>query len=134
MRLVLRTERNFSVISAASLSTSLAGARDEARGCSMVGGLCGVVEGSRRGRAWSADVGVSRLRNWHCTAPGRWSMSVRVQAQQRRATKRRAGYFCMQTSAPVGAGAVLQRQYAQDDVVRSREIGSRAARVRRDGG
>jgi hypothetical protein len=37
MRLVLRTERNFSVISAASLSTSLAGAREDARGFSMVG-------------------------------------------------------------------------------------------------
>ena len=37
MRLVLRTERNLSVISAASLSISLAGAREDARGCSMVG-------------------------------------------------------------------------------------------------
>lgn len=48
MRLVLRTERNFSVISAASLSTSLAGAREVARGCSMVG-VCVV---------WVSRVGV----------------------------------------------------------------------------
>ena len=62
MRLVLRTERNLSVISAASLSISLAGAREEARGCSMVG-VCVVSGGGcGRGRARSVGVGVSRLR------------------------------------------------------------------------
>ena len=62
MRLLLRTERNLSVISAASLSTSLAGAREDARGCSMVGVCVVVGEQSRRGRAWRAGVDVSRLR------------------------------------------------------------------------
>lgn len=55
MRLVLRTDRKRSVISAASLSTSLAGAREDTRGCSILDEYVVVVKESRRRRAWSVD-------------------------------------------------------------------------------
>jgi hypothetical protein len=50
------------------LSTSLAGAREDVRGCSMVGG-CGVVEECRRCGRGALTLGVSRL--WIGTAQPR---------------------------------------------------------------